>query len=213
MYLTSVSDLEMQTEEAEVRAASQGTLEARVHGYARQAAWAPPDVARDLETAALAERATRTQITEATERSDLDMASSAEALVSDLVEHREALAEIQSARDEWSAATADDQHQARMAATELANRSIEPEPVKGEPAPEPVADESGPDRATIDAQLEQASEAVERLHADREAAPETEPEQWAREMAAASTEPSMAWEAGHAVTEPGHQAEEVDAEL
>jgi hypothetical protein len=220
MYLESVSALEMVTEEAEVRAAGQGDLEARVRGYARQTEWAPPSVARDLEATKAAEADTRAQIDEARARQDLDMATSAEALVRDLAERREALAEIQSARDEWSAETAADQQRARMASAELTRRGIEPEPIEHEgqaPEPEIVPDE----RPEIEQQLDQARSAVERLQNGRQAANETEAEQWAREMAAELTEPSAAWEAGHVASQPeaGHdqapvaEIEEADAEL
>ena len=87
------------------------------------------------------------------------MASSAEALVSDLVAHRADLAEIASARDEWSAATADDQHQARMASAELVSRGIQAEPI--EPGQDTLQEPAeAPEQATIGAQLEAARDAV-----------------------------------------------------
>ena len=127
MYLQSVSALEMQTEEAEVRAVPQRDLEARVRGYAREATHAPANVAPELESAARAEADTRAQIETARVRNDADLEWSAEALVSDLMARKDALSEVQGVRDEWAEATAPRQAQARLAAAELARRGVEPE--------------------------------------------------------------------------------------
>ena len=207
MYLQSVSALEMVTEEAEVKAAPQRDLEARVRGYAREAAHAPANVAPELESAAQAEAATREQIEAARLRNDQDLAWSAEALAGDLSARKEALSEVQAVRDEWAEATAQQQAQARLAAAELANRGVEPEiePV-AEAEPEPVIETAGDD---VERQLEQAREAAVRLHEAR--TPEIEPEAdlAARELAEAEAEASEAeaWQGGAAVTQPTETVE------
>ena len=209
-YLASVTALEMTTEEAEVKAAPQRDLEARVRGYAREAAHAPASVAPELQSAAEAEADTREQIEAARLRNDSGLAWSGEALVSDLAGRREALSEVQAVRDEWAEATAQQQAQARLAAAELANRGVEPEiEPEAEAEPAPVIEAPAGD---VQRQLEQARQAAVRLQAGR--TPEIEPEadQAARELAQAEAEASEAeaWQDGAAVTPPAPETEGIE---
>ena len=141
MYADSVTALEMQTTEAEVKAAPQRELEARVRVYAREEAHAPVNVAPELESTARAEADTKAQIEAARVRNEQDLAWSAEALAGDLTAHKDALSEVQAVRDEWAETTAEQRTQARLAARELVNRGVEPE-IEPEAEPAPVA---GPD--------------------------------------------------------------------
>ena len=216
-YLASVAALEM-AEEERARDLPQRELEARVRAYGRAVAWAPQQVAADLEATTQAEQDAQAQAEQARAQDMAEMARSARALAAQLAERRAALAEINDARDAWEEQTAVPQERARQAVAELDRRGIQHEDPEPQPEPEAVSEpeqpQPDPRAAELDQHVRQAREAVERLAAEREQARQAEAEQidleqsTSRAQAEAGMPEAHAWQPGDAaMAEPEAEAE------
>ena len=143
--------LEMREEESDVRAASQGQLEALVQAYERVASWAPEYVADRLEKTSVAAQNTKATARVAAaeaNRSGLDRdrlrAERAAAQAEELDAKRALLEEIHAARKEWAEHYAPAQGRANEAALELTRREKAQEKVKVKVYP-PPPDEGQPE--------------------------------------------------------------------
>jgi hypothetical protein len=157
MRRDAIRALEIADNEALIRAASHGELEARVVRGEQVQAVAPAP-AHDLRAVALAEAEAKTRAT----NPDADEATKAEAaaLVGTLSGQRAELEAVQAEYDRWSAETAEVRESASQAKAELERRQThkvyepevisEPEPEMPEPEASSEADMDEPEAAELE---------------------------------------------------------------
>jgi hypothetical protein len=119
--------LEIADEQAEIRAASRGELEARVLEGDRAQAIAPPDVSSQLRLTAQAEADAWQQSANAYALLDQAQADNASTLAVEMAAEKTRLEAANARFELWSAATAATRHKAGQAKAELARRGQEPD--------------------------------------------------------------------------------------
>jgi hypothetical protein len=162
MRQDTIRALEIPDDEALIRAATNGELQARV-ARGRQAQAAAPEPAHELRAVTLAEA--EAKIRAAEPEADEPARAEAASLAHILGAHRTELEAVQAGYDRWSAETAEDRETAGQAQAELERRQAHtigepeadatPEPempdIEPEPAPEasPEADIYEPEAADV----------------------------------------------------------------
>lgn len=208
-HAAAMRALEMQAEEADVRSASDGELEARVQEHGRALAWAPPEVSEELRAAAQAQADARAQEEEARARGAHELARGAAALAEVAEERRAALADVHAVYEEWEAHTAPKLEAAEQAAGELQRR--DPDYAPETQAPEPGAEQQQePGSGGLNEMTARAVQAAGRIAAEREESRAAEQEYSAeREYEAQAAEAeSSAWQPGR--VQPDRETEEAE---
>lgn len=143
----AVRELGVPDEQAELKAASRGNLEARVLGGYRAMDTAPPDVSAALKLTAQAEADARAAAAAAELRHDEAEAAQQRALAGQLAGQAAELERAQAARDAHDAATETVRAQADLARAELKHRGYDSvlgwEPDTADPEPDRVQDPYG----------------------------------------------------------------------
>ncbi len=201
-WAASARALEMREEEAQLREANRGELEARVQVYERALPWAPRHVAGDLQqvTEAAADARARAEIARARQartrkEAHAAQAQAAEKLGAELAARRELLAEAQQARQMWAQMNEARRVAASQAQAELAHRAgLQPPEATVELAGEPETD------AAI---LQRAREAVERMDAERlSGAYQADVDEAAAWRQQAEADAAAVWQPGTAPADP-----------
>ena len=154
--------LQIPDQDAEIRAASRGQLEAwQLHGERAQAT-APPEVASRLRLTAQAEADAWTQAADAQAAHHDTDAANARALAATLTAERRRLEEANARYDGWSATTASTRETAGRARAELQRRARPERPAQNEHGPEPQSMAEW--WAEFQAHAEAADRAIGRQH-------------------------------------------------
>jgi len=170
MRADTIRELQIPDEEALLRAASRGELEADVQAGERVMATAPPDHGAKLRLTSQAEADAKAWEAEALAVQDAERARNSASLAKVLAAEKAGLEAAAAKAGAWSRETAEIRDRAGKAKAELQRRGPKPEPVKVEAGAEPVKAESEADWwAELEAGVSGAERALEAEHAKAEA--------------------------------------------